>query len=43
MKESRTGHAAVSLPNGIIVIGGFNGKEYLSSVERFDEVNNEWE
>jgi hypothetical protein len=43
MIEARTGHTAVSLPNGIYVIGGFNGTDYLASMEKYDETENRWE
>jgi len=36
MKESRRALAAVALPDGIYAIGGYDGRQYLSSVEKFD-------
>ena len=42
LNEARRAHCAVSLPDGVYVLGGFNGKDYLTSVERFDEQKNEW-
>lgn len=35
MNEARRALAAVALPDGIYAIGGYNGKEYLSSVEKY--------
>jgi adenine deaminase len=32
----------VTLPDGIYAIGGFDGENYLNTVERFDETKNEW-
>lgn len=34
MNECRRALAAVTLPDGIYAIGGYNGKKYLDSVER---------
>jgi influenza virus NS1A-binding protein len=34
MNESRRALSLVALPDGIYAIGGHNGKEYLSSVEK---------
>lgn len=42
MKEARRALTAVTLPDGIYAIGGYNGKEYISSVERYDVFSNEW-
>ena len=42
LNEARRAHCAVALPDGVYVLGGFNGKDYLTSVERFDEGKNEW-
>jgi hypothetical protein len=33
---------AVSLPDGIYILGGYNGREYLNSVRRYDIFNNKW-
>ena len=30
------------MPDGIYAIGGFDGENYLSTVERYDETQNEW-
>jgi hypothetical protein len=32
MKEGLRAHNAVALPDGLYIIGGYNGKEYLNSV-----------
>jgi len=37
MAIARRALAAVSLPDGIYAIGGFNGTSYLSSVEKYDD------
>ena len=42
MNDRRRALACVSLPDGVYAVGGFNGTEYLSSVERFDEERGEW-
>jgi influenza virus NS1A-binding protein len=34
MNTPRRAHAVITLPNGIYAIGGFDGKNYLSSVEK---------
>jgi hypothetical protein len=34
MNEARRALAAVALPDGIYAIGGYDGKQYLSSVEK---------
>jgi N-acetylneuraminic acid mutarotase len=33
---------AVTLPDGIYAIGGYDGINYLNSVEKFDEMKNKW-
>ena len=35
MNEARRALAAVALPDGIYAIGGYDGKSYLASVERY--------
>jgi hypothetical protein len=35
MSESRRALNAVALPDGIYVLGGYNGKEYLNTTERY--------
>lgn len=42
MNVGRRALTAVSLPDGIYAIGGFDGTSYLSSVEKFDESLNRW-
>ena len=42
MKEPRRALTAVALPDGIYAIGGYNGKEYVNSVERYDFFTNQW-
>jgi N-acetylneuraminic acid mutarotase len=34
MKEARRALAAVTMPDGIYAIGGYDGKQYLASVEK---------
>lgn len=36
MTEARRALAAVALPDGIYAIGGYDGKQYLSSVEKYN-------
>lgn len=33
---------ALTLPDGIYAIGGFDGDDYLSSVECYDDINDKW-
>ena len=42
MKEPRRALTAVALPDGIYAIGGYNGKEYVNTVEKYDFFANEW-
>lgn len=42
MIDSRRALTAVSLPNGVYAIGGYNGDKYLDSVERYDCDLDEW-
>ena len=42
MKEARRALTAVALPDGIYAIGGYNGKDYINTVERYDFFSNEW-
>ena len=37
MNEPRRALSAVALPDGVYAIGGYNGKEYLDTVEKYDE------
>jgi hypothetical protein len=34
LNEHRRALSVVAMPDGIYAIGGYNGKEYLSSVEK---------
>jgi hypothetical protein len=34
LKEHRRALSLVALPDGVYAIGGYNGKDYLSSVEK---------
>ncbi|XP_071964808.1 kelch-like protein 24 [Antedon mediterranea] len=43
MIQSRQRHASVALGNYVYVIGGYDGRSRLSSVERFDPKENKWE
>lgn len=38
LNEPRRALAAVSLPDGVYAIGGYNGSKYLGSMERYDEI-----
>ena len=40
LKQPRRALAAVALPDGVYAIGGYNGKKYISSVEKYDEGKN---
>jgi hypothetical protein len=40
MKDPRRALAAVALPDGIYAIGGYNGKEYINTVEKYDFFSN---
>lgn len=42
MNEKRRSHTAVSLPNGVYAIGGYNGNNYLNTVERYDNEQDKW-
>ena len=42
MPTARSGAAAVEFDGYIYVLGGYNGSTYLSTVERYDPVNNKW-
>lgn len=33
---------AVALPDGLYVLGGYNGKEYLNTVQRYDYFTQKW-
>jgi Kelch motif len=36
MLESRRSLALVAMPDGVYAIGGYNGSNYLATVEKFD-------
>jgi influenza virus NS1A-binding protein len=36
MKQPRRALAVVALPDGIFAIGGYDGKQYLATVEKYD-------
>jgi hypothetical protein len=42
MGDPRRALSAVSLPNGVYAIGGYDGEKYLNSVERYDQDSDEW-
>jgi len=42
MRELRRALTAVALPDGIYAIGGYNGKDYVATVEKYDFFRNEW-
>eukprot|EP01017_Pseudomicrothorax_dubius_P008719 TRINITY_DN1287_c0_g1_i4.p1 TRINITY_DN1287_c0_g1~~TRINITY_DN1287_c0_g1_i4.p1 ORF type:complete len:819 (-),score=157.68 TRINITY_DN1287_c0_g1_i4:215-2671(-) len=42
MNTPRRALASVMLPDGVYAIGGFDGHNYLCTVERFDEGTNAW-
>ena len=42
MNEGRRALAAVAMPDGIYAIGGYNGKDYIDTVERYDILEDTW-
>ena len=42
MNEGKRALNAVALPDGLYVLGGYNGKEYLNSVQRYDYFSQNW-
>lgn len=42
MQYARRALAAVALPDGIYVLGGYDGQHYLSAVEKLDCLRGEW-
>jgi N-acetylneuraminic acid mutarotase len=42
MNEGRRALAVVAMPDGIYAIGGYDGKDYISSVERYDIMEDKW-
>ena len=39
----RRSHCSISVPGGLFVVGGYDGMNYLASVERLDEESGQWE
>lgn len=42
LRTPRRAAAAVSLPSGIYIIGGYDGNAYLASVERLERAGGRW-
>jgi hypothetical protein len=42
MIQSRKNLAALTMPDGIYVFGGFDGSQYLKSVEKYDFLTKKW-
>ncbi|CAI2375158.1 unnamed protein product [Moneuplotes crassus] len=42
MKDPRRALSAVSLPNGVYALGGYDGEKYLNSVEKYDSDQDQW-
>jgi influenza virus NS1A-binding protein len=42
MIQPRRALSVVTLADGIYAIGGFDGQNYLNSVEKYDEFSNSW-
>lgn len=42
MKKARRALTAVTLPDGIYAIGGYDGEKYLKSMEKFDIRTGTW-
>jgi hypothetical protein len=42
MKYPRRALSAVSLPNGVYALGGYDGERYLNSVEKYDQESDRW-
>jgi influenza virus NS1A-binding protein len=42
LNNNRKGFCAVMMPDGIYVIGGYNGSDYLRSVEKYDFNQKRW-
>jgi len=43
MQEARRALAAVALPDGIYAIGGYDGRQYLATVEKYDLQKQQWQ
>ena len=42
MREGRAWHAMVLFQGQAVSMGGYDGKNALASVERYDQANNDW-
>mmetsp|Transcript_17829 Transcript_17829/g.12783 ORF Transcript_17829/g.12783 Transcript_17829/m.12783 type:complete len:115 (+) Transcript_17829:1012-1356(+) len=42
MPQPLRAHSVVSLPDGIYVLGGFNGVSYVNNVDRFEPSSGSW-
>lgn len=42
MTEGKRALSAVALPDGLYTLGGYNGKEYLNTVHRYDYFTKKW-
>jgi hypothetical protein len=42
MHEPRSGAGAASIDNHIFIVGGYDGKSQLSSVEKYNVLTNQW-
>ena len=42
MNMKRKGSVAICMPEGIYVLGGFDGVQYLKSIEKYDFVSKSW-
>jgi influenza virus NS1A-binding protein len=42
MSEGKRALNAVALPDGIYVLGGYNGREYLNTMERYEIFSGKW-
>lgn len=42
MNQKRKGCSAICMPDGIYVLGGYDGCQYLKSVEKFDFRTRKW-
>lgn len=42
LRTPRRAAAAVALPSGLYVLGGYDGSSYLASVERLDRAGGRW-
>lgn len=36
MDETKRALSAIALPDGIYILGGYNGLEYVNTVQKFD-------